>query len=339
MPCRRFVKVVCRLALSSIFLISNFVRPIAFVLEGKKKKQQKLGFLLSIVVVPNTYLYRDCEVPGRAFFDEKIKWLAKFKVGDKVGIGCAWLDLVVDATSTAEAILKINVFAGQTRCHLMLVSPLLCAGITTYSPLKYFGLDKPGLGGVGHVAAKLAKAFGTQVTVISTNPTKKQEAIEHLGADLFLVSNDQDQMQLVLLGSPKALELPVMPMLAGRKIVAGSGIEGMKGSQKMIDLCAKHNITADVEIIPMDYVNAAMDRLAKADVRYRLVIDVGNTSKAASSKDVVEFWSFSSGMCLCGQLHFSGRLFTAPALSPKSLNTKLLCTGFFPCDLNFNQDD
>lgn len=85
-------------------------------------------------------------------------------------------------------------------------APLLCAGITVYSPLRYFGLDKPGmhigvvgLGGLGHVAVKFAKAFGAKVTVISTSPNKKQEAIEHLGADSFLVSRDQEQLQVRLI--------------------------------------------------------------------------------------------------------------------------------------------
>ncbi|CAK9169916.1 unnamed protein product [Ilex paraguariensis] len=160
------------------------------------------------------------------------------------------------------------------------------------SPLRNFGLDKPGmyisvvgLGVLGHVAMKLAKAFGAKVTVISTSPAKKKEAIEHLGPDSFLVSSDQAQLQhdgkLTLLGSPKALELPVMPMLAGRKIVAGSGIGGIKETQEMIEFCAKHNITADVEVIPMKYVNTAMDCLAKADVRYQFVINIGNMLKAA----------------------------------------------------------
>uniref|UniRef100_A0A5B6Z2X5 Putative mannitol dehydrogenase n=1 Tax=Davidia involucrata TaxID=16924 RepID=A0A5B6Z2X5_DAVIN len=137
-------------------------------------------------------------------------------------------------------------------------APLLCAGITTYSPLRYFELDKPGmnvgvvgLGGLGHVAVKMAKAFGAKVTVISTSINKKKEAIEHLGVDSFLVSRDPDQMQaamgtldgiidtvsavhpilpligllkshgkLVLLGSPKALELPVMPLLMGKHLTS-----------------------------------------------------------------------------------------------------------------------
>ncbi|KAH7859666.1 hypothetical protein Vadar_003990 [Vaccinium darrowii] len=198
-------------------------------------------------------------------------------------------------------------------------APLLCAGITMYSPLRYFGLDKPGmhlgvvgLGGLGHVGVKFAKAFGAKVTVISTSPNKKNEAIDHLGADSFLVSRDPDQMQaamatmdgildtvsavhplapligllkshgkLIMLGAPdKPLELPVFPLLLGRKTVAGSGIGGLKETQEMIDFAGKHNITADIEVIPIDYVNTAMERLVKADVRYRFVIDVANSLKA-----------------------------------------------------------
>lgn len=198
-------------------------------------------------------------------------------------------------------------------------APLLCAGITVYSPLKHFGLAQPGkhigvvgLGGLGHVAVKFAKAFGAKVTVISTSPSKKDEALEHLGADSFLVSRDPDQIQaamntmdgiidtvsamhpilpllgllkshgtLVMVGVPdKPLELPVFPLILGRKMVAGSGIGGMKETQEMINFAAKHGITADIEVVSMDYVNTAMERLAKNDVRYRFVIDIGNTLAA-----------------------------------------------------------
>ncbi|KAF5960677.1 hypothetical protein HYC85_001886 [Camellia sinensis] len=198
-------------------------------------------------------------------------------------------------------------------------APLLCAGITVYSPLKYFELDKPGmhvgvvgLGGLGHLAVKFAKAFGVKVTVISTSPGKKKEAIECLGADSFLVSRDNDQMEaaigtmdgiidtvsgfhsllpllnllksngkLILVGiSEKPLELPAFPLLAGRKMVAGSASGGLKETQEMIDFAAEHNISSDIEVIPMDYVNTAMERLAKGDVKYRFVIDIGNTLHA-----------------------------------------------------------
>ncbi|CAK9175607.1 unnamed protein product [Ilex paraguariensis] len=276
--------------------------------------------------------------------------VTKFKAGDKVGVGCMvgschscdncvndlenYCPKVIltyngtnyDGTPTYGGysdIMVVNehfVVLWPENFPLDAGAPLLCAGITTYSPLKYFGFDKPGihlgvvgLGGLGHVAVKFAKAFGMKVTVISTSPDKKDEAIKQLGADSFLISRDSHQMEaaigtmdgiidtvsavhpimplinllkthgkLVMVGAPeKPLELPLFPLLAGGKIVAGSGIGGMKETQEMIDFAAKNNITADIEIIPMDYVNNAMERLVKSDVRYRFVIDIGNTLKAA----------------------------------------------------------
>lgn len=198
----------------------------------------------------------------------------------------------------------------------MEAAPLLCAGLTTYSPLKYFGLDKPGmhigvvgLGGLGHMAVKFAKAFGTKVTVISTSRSKRDEAIERLGADSFLVSRDPDQMEaargsldgiidtvsavhpifpllnlmktngkLVMVGAPeKPLELPVFPLISGRRLVAGSSTGGVNEMQNMLDFAAKHSITPDVEVVPMEYVNTALERLVKSDVKYRFVLDIGNT--------------------------------------------------------------
>jgi D-arabinose 1-dehydrogenase-like Zn-dependent alcohol dehydrogenase len=276
----------------------------------------------------------------------------KYKVGDKVGVGCmvgscrscdscandlenycpnmilTYASKYYDGTTTYGGYSNVMVadehFIVRIPDTLPLdaAAPLLCAGITVYSPLKYFGLDKPGLhvgivglGGLGHVAVKFAKALGAKVTVISTSPNKRQEAIESLGADSFLVSRDQEQMKaaigsmdgiidtvsavhpllpligllkphgkLIMVGAPeKPLELPVFPLLMGRKIIGGSCIGGMKETQEMIDLAAKHNITAEIEVIPIDYVNTAMERLAKADVRYRFVIDVANTMKPADS--------------------------------------------------------
>ncbi|XP_056863638.1 probable cinnamyl alcohol dehydrogenase 9 [Raphanus sativus] len=195
-------------------------------------------------------------------------------------------------------------------------APLLCAGITVYSPMKYYGMTEPGkhlgvagLGGLGHVAVKIGKAFGLKVTVISSSPNKEDEAINRLGADSFLVSSDPQKMKaaigtmdyiidtvsavhalfpllgllkvngkLVTLGLPeKPLELPIFPLVLGRKMVGGSDIGGMKETQEMLEFCGKHNITADIELIKMDEINTAMERLAKADVRYRFVIDVANS--------------------------------------------------------------
>jgi D-arabinose 1-dehydrogenase-like Zn-dependent alcohol dehydrogenase len=270
----------------------------------------------------------------------------KFKVGDKVGVGCmvgachsckscssdlenycpklilTYGSTYYDGTITYGGYSDVMV-ANERYCirfpdnlPLDAGAPLLCAGITVYSPLKYYGLTEPGmhvgvvgLGGLGHVAVKFAKAFGLKVTVISTSPSKKEEAMGHLGADSFLVSRDPDQMQaamgtmdgiidtvsalhpivpllgllkshgkLVMVGAPeKPLELPVFPLIVGRKMVGGSGIGGMKETQEMIDFAAKHNIKADIEVITMDYVNTAMERLAKADVRYRFVLDIGKS--------------------------------------------------------------
>ncbi|GKV25249.1 hypothetical protein SLEP1_g34712 [Rubroshorea leprosula] len=193
---------------------------------------------------------------------------------------------------------------------------LLCAGITVYSPMKYYGMTEAGkhlgvagLGGLGHVAVKIAKAFGLKVTVINSSPKEESEAIDKLGADSFLVSTDLEKMKaamgtmdfimdtipavhpllpllsllkmnekLVTVGLPdKPLELPIFPLVLGRKFVGGSQIGGMKEMQEMIDPCAKRNIAADIELIRMEDINTAMGRLAKSDVRYRFVIDVGNS--------------------------------------------------------------
>ncbi|XP_038726386.1 probable cinnamyl alcohol dehydrogenase 9 [Tripterygium wilfordii] len=195
-------------------------------------------------------------------------------------------------------------------------APLLCAGVTIYSPMKYYGMTEPGkhlgiagLGGLGHVAVKLGKAFGLKVTVISSSPDKRSEAIDRLGADGFIVTKDPAQVKeavgtmdyifdtisavhaltplldmlktngkLVTLGLPeKPLDLTIFPLVLGRKLVGGSNIGGIKDTQDMLELCAKHNITADIELIKIQDVNTAMDRLAKGDVKYRFVIDVGNS--------------------------------------------------------------
>lgn len=203
-------------------------------------------------------------------------------------------------------------------------APLLCAGITVYSPMKYYGMSEPGkhlgvagLGGLGHVAVKFGKAFGLKVTVISTSLKKESEAINRLGADSFLVSSDLEKMKaamgtmdfiidtisavhplypllsllklngkLITVGLPdKPLELPIFPLVIGRKLIGGSDIGGMKETQEMLDFCGKHNITADIELIRMNDINAAMERLAKSDVKYRFVIDVANSLSATTTTD------------------------------------------------------
>ncbi|KAM3275230.1 hypothetical protein ACQJBY_043907 [Aegilops geniculata] len=200
-------------------------------------------------------------------------------------------------------------------------APLLCAGVTVYSPMMRFGLNAPGkhlgvvgLGGLGHVAVKFGKAFGMRVTVISTSPGKREEALERLGADEFLVSRDPEQMQaavgtmdgildtvsawhpisplfalmkpmgqMVFVGGPtKPLELPAYAIVPGGKGIAGNCVGGIRDCQAMLEFAAKHGITAEVEVIKMDYVNTALERLAKNDVRYRFVIDVAGSLGSTS---------------------------------------------------------
>ncbi|PPD68263.1 hypothetical protein GOBAR_DD34859 [Gossypium barbadense] len=255
-------------------------------------------------------------VPGHELVGEVTEVgskVQKFNVGDRVGVGC-----VVGSCHSCDSC-KNNL---ENYCPKSILTYGAEYHDGMYSPLRYSGLDKPGLhvgvvglGGLGHVAVKFAKAMGAKVTVISTSPSKKKEALENLVADSFLVSRDQDQLQgatgtldgiidtvsaqhplfpllgllkshgkLVLVGAPeKPLELPVFPLLQGRKVVGGSLIGGMKETQEMIDFAAKHNVKPDIEVIAMEYVNTAMERLLKADVKYRFVIDIGNTLKATTS--------------------------------------------------------
>nr|UQZ09625.1 Wieland-Gumlich aldehyde synthase [Strychnos nux-vomica] len=201
--------------------------------------------------------------------------------------------------------------------------PLLCGGIVAYSPMRYYGLDEPGmhigivgLGGIGRMAVKFAKAFGAKVTVISTSINKKQEALEKFGADSFLFSKDTEEMEaaadtldgiidtapkihpiaplidllkfegkLILLGAvEESYELPASPLIVERKMVAGSASGSVKEIQEMMDFAAKHNIVAEIEIIPIDYVNIAIGRIEKGDATDRFVIDIANTLK--SGEDV-----------------------------------------------------
>ncbi len=194
---------------------------------------------------------------------------------------------------------------------LQAVAPLLCAGITTYSPLRHWKVGPGqtvgviGLGGLGHMGVKFAKAFGARVVMITTSPEKGADALR-LGADQVLVSRDADAMAaargsfdfllntipvghdmnpyvallkldgtMVLVGALTALE-PLMGfnVIAGRRSIAGSGIGGMAETQEMLDFCAEAGIVSDIELIRVGDVNAAYERLLRNDVRYRFVIDM-----------------------------------------------------------------
>jgi len=193
------------------------------------------------------------------------------------------------------------------------VAPLLCAGITTYSPLRYLKVGKGhkvavlGLGGLGHMAVKFAASFGAEVTMLSTSPSKEADAKE-LGAHNFALITDPAQMEamansfdfiintisakhdyntylnllrkngtMVIVGAPPAGEpLQAFTLIFKRRAIMGSLIGGIKETQEMLDYCAEHNITSDVEVIDMDYINTAYDRMNKSDVKYRFVIDMAS---------------------------------------------------------------
>lgn len=191
-------------------------------------------------------------------------------------------------------------------------APLLCAGITTYSPLRHFGV-KPGdavavvgLGGLGHMGVKFAKALGAKVTVLSHSPSKKEDALK-LGADDFVATNDPEAFKanavrfnlildtvsadhsyndylgllklngtMVLVGLPNPTVVGAFPLVGKRRSLAGSMIGGIRETQEMLDFCAEKGIASDVEVIPISYINEAYERMLKSDVRYRFVIDLAS---------------------------------------------------------------
>jgi uncharacterized zinc-type alcohol dehydrogenase-like protein len=267
----------------------------------------------------------------------------RFKPGDTVGVGC-----LVDSCRTCDncsaglqqyctggMVLTYSAYErdGKTvtyggysnqivvnedfvlkvsdRLPLDRVAPLLCAGITTYSPLKTWKVGRGhrvgvlGLGGLGHMAVKFAVSFGAQVTVLSRSTSKEQDALR-LGAQRFLKTTDEAQVKsaasqfdfivdtvasrhdynlavnmlktdgtLICLGAPpEPIELQAFPLLFQRRRVVGSLIGGLPETQEMLDYCAEKNITADIELIRMNDINAAYARMEKSDVKYRFVIDM-----------------------------------------------------------------
>jgi alcohol dehydrogenase (NADP+) len=191
-------------------------------------------------------------------------------------------------------------------------APLLCAGITTYSPMVHFGakagdtLAVVGLGGLGHMGVKIAKALGAKVTVLSHSPGKREGALR-LGADDFIGTRDATVFQknagrfdfildtvsaqhdynaylqllrrngtMVLVGLPDPTPLAAFPLILGRRRLAGSLIGGIRETQEMLDFCAAHGLASDVEVIPIQQINEAYERTVKSDVRYRFVIDIAS---------------------------------------------------------------
>ena len=285
-------------------------------------------------------------VPGHEIVGKVTRVGGKVKkhaIGDVVGIGCmvgscracaACKDGLEQYCEGSGAVMTYNGFDkdGTTRTqggystqivtdeyfvlkvrakdHLDGVAPLLCAGITTYSPLKHWKIGKGdrvavlGLGGLGHMAVKLAVAFGAEVTLLSSSPKKREDG-ERLGAHDFVVTSDdaafakvssrfdllldtvsaphdlarfagllKRDATMVLLGAPdKPAELPAFALIGRRRCLAGSLIGGIPETQEMLDFCAERNILSDVETIPVEGIDAAYARMLKGDVRYRFVVD------------------------------------------------------------------
>jgi uncharacterized zinc-type alcohol dehydrogenase-like protein len=270
--------------------------------------------------------------------------VSRFKAGDMVGVGCmvdsdqscpnCRADLeqfCPDSTFTynspdkhlggvtyggySENIVVDEKFVLRIPGNLELagVAPLLCAGITTYSPIRRWGDIKGkkvgvvGLGGLGHMGVKFARALGAHVVVFTTSPGKKDDALR-LGAHEVILSTNAEEMQkqagsfnfildtiaakhdinayinmlgldgnITLVGAPEEpLAVSAFALIFGRKSLSGSLIGGIKETQEMLDFCGKHNITADVEVIPIEKVNEAYERMLKSDVRYRFSIDIAS---------------------------------------------------------------
>ncbi|MFP2958116.1 NAD(P)-dependent alcohol dehydrogenase [Myxococcus sp. 1LA] len=290
-------------------------------------------------------------VPGHEIIGRVVRvgdQVKKVKVGDMAGVGCMvdscrtcpsckeGLEQYCDAGNIqtyngkekdgrtvtqggySEAIVVDEAFTLKIPENLdpAAAAPLLCAGITTYSPLRHWKVQPGqrvgvvGLGGLGHMGVKLAKAMGAHVTVFSHTDRKKQDAAR-LGADAVVVSSNKDEMaaqagkfdfildtvsaqhdlnaylrllrrdgHLVLVGAPeKPLDVRPFSLIPMRRNFSGSMIGGIQETQEMLDFCGKHNIVSDIELISIQQVNDAYERLLKGDVKYRFVIDLASLRK------------------------------------------------------------
>ena len=269
--------------------------------------------------------------------------VTKFKAGDLAGVGCfvdscrecqpcrqgyeQWCQVHCSQTyNSVEMDKKTPTFGGYSsqitvdenyvlkvreQANLAAVAPLLCAGITTYSPMKKYNVREGqkigvvGLGGLGHMGVKFGAAMGADVTVFSTSPSKEEDA-RKLGAHHFVVSKNADEMRklggqfdfildtvsaphdlnpylnllgvngvMVGVGVPeKPFEIPAFSLIVNNRTLAGSGIGGIPETQEMLDYCFEHNIVSDIELINIQQIEEAYERTIKADVRYRFVIDL-----------------------------------------------------------------
>ena len=288
-------------------------------------------------------------VPGHEIVGRVVKTgseVTKLKVGDFAAVGCLvdscrecnsckhdleqyCLNGFTGTYNGKEKFLGTQTFGGYSEkivvdehfvlkvpanLNMAAVAPLLCAGITTWSPLRHWNVGKDskvavvGLGGLGHMAIKLAKGLGAHVALFSRTPGKTNDALE-LGADEVIISTDKEHMNsvrgkfdliidtvpyihdlnpyintlnvsgtLVVVGYLGGLEplLNTVPMILGRKSVAGSLIGGIAETQEMLNFCGEHNIVSEIEVIKIQDINIAYERMLKSDVRYRFVIDMNS---------------------------------------------------------------
>lgn len=274
---------------------------------GSEVTQFKSGDIVGVgCMVDSCKQCQECVDSQEQFCAEGATWTynATERGSDTLTQGGYSTQIVVDQ----DFVLKV-----PDNLALDATAPLLCAGITLYSPLKHWqaGPGKNvailGLGGLGHMGVKLGSAMGANLSVLSHSPSKKDEALR-LGADNFYntrepqtfeqlaghfdliictVSNKIDWNQylnllkrdgtMVLLGIPEEeVGVSAMPLVFGRRRLAGSLIGGIKETQEMLDFCGNHNITADIELISIDKVNQAYERVLNSDVRYRFVIDINS---------------------------------------------------------------
>lgn len=277
---------------------------------GEHVKKFKIGDLAAVgCIVDSCGKCEYCEDDLEQFCDEGVTF--SFNSPDKY-LGGATLGGFSETYVCNER----YVLSVPSTLDLASAAPLLCAGITVYSPLKHWqaGPGKKvgilGIGGLGHLAIKIAKAMGAHVVVFTTSPSKVEDA-KRLGADEAVLSTDAEQMSkyarsmhfildtvsakhdvntylnllrpdgsVVLVGlPPEALEIGAFNVVGGRKSFSGSNIGGIAETQEMLNFCAEHNITAEIELINIQQINEAFDRLAKGDVKYRFVIDMASLKK------------------------------------------------------------
>lgn len=274
---------------------------------GNHVKKYKVGDLVGVGCIVDSCGHCEyCEDGIEQFCDEGVTF--SFNSPDKISGGHTFGGFSKTYVCNEKYVLRMPAFE-----NLAAAAPLLCAGITVYSPLKHWGAGPGkkvgilGIGGLGHLAIKIAKAMGAEVTVFTTSPNKVEDA-KRLGADFAVLSSDTEAMAkynrqlhfiidtvsakhdvnvylnllrvdgtVVLVGlPPEPLEVGAFNVVMGRRSFAGSNIGGIAETQEMLDFCFENSITAESEIINIQDVNTAFERLEKGDVKYRFVIDMAS---------------------------------------------------------------